>query len=494
MTVVVVVGAIVVVVLPLVFLPIPTGSFNFGDLQRAAPRLAPVFFTTYMLGVYITLINMVSSRCRHRPLQRRHTTARLTACVCVFMRVCAPRCCGVQFIAIMNENYVLVQEKQRMDAHHATVAETRRGHSVRGSGGGGGGGGVSGGSGGSGSGGAVSSSSGGGAKGIRDVDYDVLKRVTQFVRDMAPRAVVPDGVWSAARKGGGAAAAAADESHLLHPATKTPTVLRVGTVVLLVDATWFKLARARLKRKFKGCVYAVMFALVWDDPPEYARRNVDPSLLSTVQRTNSEVKSIASLRQASASVIPMETTPGAGSTPRGRRGVVGAVSVSQPAWRLIRLLSKGDTVTIDAPSPVVLEVIRPHAPDSESSRGLFGSSTGRKGFLAVNAVSPVSDDGTPALPRHRSRRGNSGAGDGGGGLGGGSAGSVTTGRAHVPEAKLRPRHRDRHADRPLFSQDLGPVVGNGSHVRLCRVVFGGEIEGDEKMHMPAIVWAKFVLR
>ena len=61
----------------------------------------------------------------------------------------------------------------------------------------------------------------------------------------------------------------------------------------------------------------------------------------------------------------------------------------------------------------------------------------------------------------------------------------------------QPRSRSRSPlspkTRPLFSEDLGDL-GNGKHVRLCRVVVGGAMEGGEKVYVPAAVWLVTVWR
>lgn len=49
-------------------------------------------------------------------------------------------------------------------------------------------------------------------------------------------------------------------------------------------------------------------------------------------------------------------------------------------------------------------------------------------------------------------------------------------------------------ERDMFTEDLGPVFGSGPHVRLCRVVVGGTVEGEERLHISATVWILAVWR
>jgi hypothetical protein len=49
-------------------------------------------------------------------------------------------------------------------------------------------------------------------------------------------------------------------------------------------------------------------------------------------------------------------------------------------------------------------------------------------------------------------------------------------------------------ERDMFTEDLGPVFGSGRHVRLCRVVVGGTVEGEERLHISATVWILAVWR
>ena len=68
----------------------------------------------------------------------------------------------------------------------------------------------------------------------------------------------------------------------------------------------------------------------------------------------------------------------------------------------------------------------------------------------------------------------------------------------VLEARLKAA-ADEHTtmsqrERDMFTEDLGPVFGSGRHVRLCRVVVGGTVEGEERLHISATVWILAVWR
>ena len=43
----------------------------------------------------------------------------------------------------------------------------------------------------------------------------------------------------------------------------------------------------------------------------------------------------------------------------------------------------------------------------------------------------------------------------------------------------------------MFPYDHGPVNGDGAHVRRCRVVIGGHIEGLERLQLPLSLWVKY---
>ena len=145
-------------------------------------------------------------------------------------------------------------------------------------------------------------------------------------------------------------------------------LLRPGAVVLLVDAKWFRLARLRLRRRFRACVYVVMYCLHWCMPPDYVLLREDytlggpssstPSSTAvtpvvrmartssfTRQRRGSSVMDILGGGDLTGGDSDSEKTPLAGKAavgfgPTDRREIVSVASESMAAWKLIQHLSK----------------------------------------------------------------------------------------------------------------------------------------------------------
>lgn len=209
------------------------GSFNYDQLLVAAPRLAPVFFASYMILVYITFINM--------------------------------------FIAIMNEYYTVAQAEKK-DAQRAKqqvlarrAERVAKGEYVAGS-----------------AGGSTANTSGGSpaVELIDDVEYDIFARIKAFLKKLPLRAHTVDTqlkrqLLAAAdqqEKTGrvtvmeGNTIIGADPATSVSIMTSGHITLPIDAIVYLVDAEWLKLERARLRKKFRAIVRVVIITNVFVRP------------------------------------------------------------------------------------------------------------------------------------------------------------------------------------------------------------------------------------
>ena len=111
-----------------------------------------------------------------------------------------------------------------------------------------------------------------------------------------------------------------------------------------------RLARLRLRRRFRACVFAVMYCLHWCVPPPYVTNREDPE---KVRRPSSRVSSrrassvaglLSDVEAAQRVIDGLGALPASSSRDgvwgRRRRDIVSVQSDSIAAWKIIQCLSQ----------------------------------------------------------------------------------------------------------------------------------------------------------